>query len=112
MFSALRVALVTARLPNSDISPVAAPLIPNPKAIGAPTPVANNTAPAPSAQIVIPIKTLSIVLTILATRKYFLLNASRLLISSSKNFCASDILLVYIHVLDRFPFQGLSGLLG
>ena len=89
-FSALRVALVTAILPNSDIAPVAAPLIPNPKAIGAPTPVANNTAPAPSAQIVIPIKTLSIVLTILATRKYFLLNASRLLISSSKNFCASD----------------------
>ena len=90
-FSALSVVFLTAILPNSDIAPVAAPLIPNPKVIGAPIPVANNKAPAPSAQIVIPIKTLSILLTILATRKYFLLNASRLLISSSKNFCTSDI---------------------
>ena len=70
-FSALIVVFFTAILPNSEIAPVAAPLIRNPKAIGDPTPVANNTAPAPSAQIVIPIKTLSILLTILATLKYF-----------------------------------------
>ena len=85
-FSALIIVFFTAILPNSEIAPVAAPLIPNPKAMCDPTPVANNTAPAPSAQIVIPIKTLSILLTILATLKYFLLNASRLLISVSKNF--------------------------
>ena len=85
-FSALSVVFLTAILPNNEIAPVATPLIPRPKAIGAAIPIANYTAPAPSAQIVIPIKTLSILLTILATLKYFLLKASRLLISVSKNF--------------------------
>ena len=75
------------------MAPVAAPLIPKPTAKGAPTPVDNITAPAPSAQIVTPIKTVSVILIIFATRKYFLLKASRLLISSSKNFCTSNITL-------------------
>ena len=90
-FSALIVVFLTTTLQNNEIALVATPLIPSPKAIGEATPVANNMAPAPSEQIVIPIKTLSTTLTYLATQKYFLLNASRLLISSSKNFCTSDI---------------------
>ena len=73
------------------MAPVTTPLIPKAKAKGAPIPVDSKTAPAPSAQIVIVIKVLSAILTIFAILKYFLLNASRLLISSSKNFCTSDI---------------------
>ena len=87
-FFALIVVFLTAILANNE---VATPLIPSPKAIAAATTVANNTAPAPSAQTVIPIKTLSTTLSYLATRKYFLLNASGLLISSSKNFWTSVI---------------------
>ena len=67
-FSALIVVFLTATLPNNEIAPVATPLIPNPKAIGEPTPVANKTAPAASAQTVTPIKTLSTTLTYLATQ--------------------------------------------
>ena len=92
-FSALIVVFLPNILPIIEIPPVAAPLIPKPKAIGAPTPVDNKTAPAASARTVIPIKTLSVILIIFATRKYFLLKASRLLISSSKNFCTSNITL-------------------
>ena len=75
------------------------------KAIGEPTPVANKMAPAASAQTVTPIKTLSTTLTYLATRKYFSLNASRLLISSSKNFCTLDITFNLCDGLDRFAFR-------
>ena len=73
------------------MAPVATPLNPKATAKGAPTPVASKTAPAPSAQTVIPIKVLSAILTIFAILKYFLLNASRFSISSSKNFCMSAI---------------------
>ena len=62
-----------------------------PKTMGAATTVVNKAAPVIPAPNVIVIKTLSTLLVILAILKYFLLNASRLVISSSKNFCTSDI---------------------
>ena len=91
-FSAFVVAFFENILPIKDIAPVTAPLIPKATARGAPAPVASKTAPAPSAPIVIVIKVLSTILTTFAIRKYFLLNASRFLISSSKNFCTSRII--------------------
>ena len=91
-FSALVVAFFEKILPIKDMAPVTTPLIPKAKAKGAPTPVANKTAPVPSAPIVIVINALSTILTASAIRKYFLLNASRFLISSSKKFCISRII--------------------
>ena len=91
-FSALVVALFEKILPINDTTPVTTPLIPKAKAKGAPTPVDNKTAPAPSAPIVMVINALSIVLTTFAILKYFLLNASLFLISSSKNSCTSLII--------------------
>ena len=72
-FSAFVVAFLLKILPIKDIKPVAAPLTPQAKAKGAPTPEASNTAPTPSAPIVIVIKPLSIILTTFAILKYFLL---------------------------------------
>ena len=54
-------------------------------------PLANKTAAATSAQTVPPIKILSTALTYLAMRKYFLENASRLTLSSSKKLSTSVI---------------------
>ena len=70
-FSALIVVFLPSILPIIEIPPVAAPLIPKPKAIGAPTPVDNKTAPAASARTVIPIKTLSVILIILLHENIF-----------------------------------------
>ena len=95
-----------------EIAPVAAPLIPKPKATGAPTPVDNNTAPAASVRTVIPIKTLSVILIIFVTRKYFLLKASRLLISSSKNFCTSNTILSLYEWPSSFSISGAVGNVG
>ena len=50
-----------------EITPVTAPLISKPKAMGAPTPVDNNTTPAVPARTVTPIKALSVILIIFAT---------------------------------------------
>ena len=75
----------------NEINPVVAAPVSKPKTMGAATTVDNKTAPAIPEPNVMVIKTLPILLTILATRKYFLLKASRLLISFSKNFCTSDI---------------------
>ena len=91
-FSALVVAFLLKILPIKDMAPVTTPLIPNAKAKGAPTPVPNKAADVPSAPIVIIINALSTILTVFAIRKYFLLNASRFLISSSKNACISLII--------------------
>ena len=90
-FSPLIVVFLTTILPINENAPATIPPIPNPNATGEPTQLDIKTAAATSVQTVAPIKTLSTIPTYLAARKYFLENASRLELSSSKKFITSVI---------------------